>query len=550
MGTDVLTKIRSHFVIAVGMLMWAGAALGYPVGSPVSLEKMADQADVIFKGTVVAGEAVEDEGFPPQDGFVSWQTTFRIVSVLKGEKPGETLRFRHYHRDSSLSWRFQPQYYDLETGTTYIVLAKTGATPGLFQQVWMNHTLKEDQGVVRCADAKPVAAATVKEAVWAELSAMLESQDKDDVVYGIRQLDQMSGGDLSYDSTSDFDRAEVLAAVKPLIMSDEPEIAQAVLFAVGSHNPYMTEERALHWLATVGSGEVPGIGKMNPERKNPGGETYWKDLVAVADSEAEAETRALAIRALGLVGKPPSAPPGALQEAVERWLADPIPAVRASAALLLADLPEETAEKYLKTLAKDGAPEVRTDVARAAGFGAWPALAPLLAKLVKDENDQVRGAAAMSLLSFSPEEDSVARIFKANLDNEEFHPLFLIALARLHPEDHLDALAEAVEQKDEPRNFWGGRLPAFSAWEVLFKYLQAQPHETIRSGALDRYLDAMEKVGNFSSSEPRDIYAFYLQRGMTDRAKRFREAAKRSLSFNVDYFFDMVDEDPSQYTRE
>ncbi len=155
----------------------------------------------------------------------------------------------------------------------------------------------------------------------------------------------------------------------------------------------------------------------------------------------------------------------------------------------------------------------------------------------------------MSLLSFSPRNQAIADIFRANLSNEEFQPLFLIALAREHPAEYLDALAKVIEQKIEPRNFWGGQIPAFTAWEILFRYLQARPPEMLKSGKLDRYLEAMEKVGNYSSSEPRDIYAFYLQRGMTDRAKNYREAARKAVSYDLDYYFRQVDENPSLYQR-
>lgn len=123
--------------------------------------------------------------------------------------------------------------------------------------------------------------------------------------------------------------------------------------------------------------------------------------------------------------------------------------------------------------------------------------------------------------------------------------MFLIALARENPAVYLDALAKAVELKPQPANWWGGQIPAFTAWEILFKYLQAQPPETLKSGKLDRYLDALEKVGNYSSSEPRDVYPFYLQRGMTDRAKTYREAARKAASYDLDYFFKQVDENPA-----
>jgi len=72
----------------------------------------------------------------------------------------------------------------------------------------------------------------------------------------------------------------------------------------------------------------------------------------------------------------------------------------------------------------------------------------------------------------------------------------------------------------------------------------------VKSGKFDRYLDALEReVGQVGSSIPRDIYAFYLQRGLTKRAKQFRESAKKSLSYDIDYYFDMVDKNPSIYSQ-
>jgi hypothetical protein len=283
---------------------------------------------------------------------------------------------------------------------------------------------------------------------------------------------------------------------------------------------------------------------MDPNMKNIGGELYCSDLRMLADSNASIETRAMAIQALGLVREP------SLKPAVERWLADPAPAIRASATLLLADFPGPESCKHLAALADDAAPEVRACVARAAGFAQQVAAAGTLAKLLADSEAKVRTAAAMSLLSFSPKDKVIADTFRANVENDEFKPLFLIALARENPAGYLDALANAVEQRTEPKNWWGGQIPAFTAWEILFRYLQGQPPETLRSGKLDRYLDAMEKVGNYSSSEPRDIYAFYLQRGMTECARKYREAAKKAVSYDLDYYFKQVDENPSLYTRQ
>ncbi len=323
----------------------------------------------------------------------------------------------------------------------------------------------------------------------------------------------------------------------------DSKVAQAAIRLVGSHNPYMRDDMALHWLAAVGSAPVPGYTKGDRSFRNEGGQLYWRDLIGVADGEAPVETRCLAIRALGLVREAP------LRRPVERWLSNLDPAIRGSAAILLADFPGSATTKRLVALAEDEAPEVRVCAARAIGFGQSVELADVLAKLLGDEDGTVRRAAAMSLLSFSPKDQAIARIFRANLDNAEFEPLFLNALARDNPAPYLEALARTVEQKPEPRNFWGGQIPAFTAWEILFRYLEAQPAEEVRSGKFDRYLDAIEKVGRYSSSEPRDIYAFYVQRGMTERAKGFRQAAKAVSPFDLDQFFNQVDANPSLYKR-
>ena len=123
-------------------------------------------------------------------------------------------------------------------------------------------------------------------------------------------------------------------------------------------------------------------------------------------------------------------------------------------------------------------------------------------------------------------------------------------MARDTPEQYRDALAQVVEEKTAPKNWSGGETPAFTAWKILFKYLQTQSTEVLRSGKVDRYLDAMEKVGNYSSSNQRDIYAFYILRGMTERAKTFRERANRAVTYDLDYYFKQMDQNPSHNSLE
>ncbi len=543
-GNNLQMALR-RIICGVAVLAGTGVALAYPVGPALSLDKLTAEADLIFKGTIGSSQQVEDDWFKPYAGFVVLETPFRVISVLKGDAPSTALRFRHYEQDPRPQGRmFEPQHYHFEKGQSYIVFARRSDAAGFFRQLQAFHTAKEDQGAFLCPDDQPVTAKIIKEAIWVELTRTLKSPDATNVTYAIHQLDQMSARGETCGATQDFNRTNVLNAIHGLMTDSNPKIAQAAIAAVGSHNPYMSDERTIFWLATVGTGEVPGIGKMDPKMINLGGELFWTDLVMLADSKAANETRAMAIQALGLVREP------SLKPAVERWLADPMPAIRASATLLLADFPGAESCKPLAVLADDAAPEVRACVARAAGFGQQVAAAGTLAKLLSDREAKVRTAAAMSLLSFSPKDKVIADIFRANVENDEFKPLFLIALASENPAGYLDALAGVVEQRTEPKNWWGGQIPAFSAWEIVFRYLQTQPPETLRLGKLDRYLDAMEKVGNYSSSEPRDIYAFYLQRGMTERAQKFRAAASKAASYDLDYYFKQVDVNPSLYRRQ
>jgi hypothetical protein len=438
-GNNLQMALR-RIICGAAVLAVTGIALGYVVGPSLSLEKLTAEADLVFKGTALSGEPVQDEWFKPGPGFVARETGFKVVSVIKGGVPGATLRFRHYDQDARPQGRmFEPQYYHFGKGRSYIIFAKRSEAAGVFRQLQANHTGKEDQGVLLCPGDQSVTSKTVKEAIWGELTLMLKGADATNVTYAIRQLDQMSGTGGSFQDTQDFNRTNVLNAIHGLMSDSHPGVAQATLGAVGSHNPYTSDERTIFWLATVGSGEVPGIGKRDPKMINLGGDLFWKDLVRLADSNATNKTRAMAIQALGLVREP------SLKEATERWLADPDPAIRAAATLLLADFPGPETCKRLATMARDAAIEVRACVARAAGFGQQAAAVDTLVRLLADPGSKVRTAAAMSLLSFSPKDKAIAAVFRANLDNEEFKPLFLIALARENPAGHLDSLGRAVE---------------------------------------------------------------------------------------------------------
>ena len=184
--------------------------------------------------------------------------------------------------------------------------------------------------MLRCRDQRPVTAKTLPEIYWAELIALRDSPVPADVVYAIAQWNRMSESPERLGSTSDFSRLEVLNAIHGLISRPEPKIAQAAIRTLGAGSPYLDDNTAPYWLGTIGVPN-PGLSVMDPGVRNAGGSLDWRELAAVANSKAPPETRALAIRALGLVKA------REIHHMMDSWLKDSEPEVRASAVMLYTD---------------------------------------------------------------------------------------------------------------------------------------------------------------------------------------------------------------------
>jgi hypothetical protein len=521
------------------LLAFSPATRGYLVGAALSLEKLEVEADLIFKGEAIGSEAVEDEWFKPVNGYAVRETRFRLISAIKGGDAAKEIRFRHYDESESGGRMFTPQFYHFEPGRSYIVFAHK--TPAGARQTRLNHTMKMDLGVLLCRNDRAVRGKTISEIYWEELIALRDSPASADVVYAVQQWKDMSeGADRS--GTRDFSRLDVLHVMRGLISRPEPEIAQAAIQLVGDGSPYLSDTTAPYWLGTVGV-PTPGLGQMDRNLRNAGGALCWRELAEVADSEAAPETRALAIRALGLVKT------SDLRQRVDGWLKAPDVPVRAAAVLLFTDFatPHPYTSKQLAGLAKDSASEVRKSAAYTIGFIQNPKIVSVLRTLLDDEDELVRQAARESLHSFRAEIPVVTEALRADRENPRTYPLSLLALARDDPGPHLEALARVIKEKPTPTDWTGGEIPAFTAWKLVFRYLRSKPVPEVKAGKWDAYLDALEHVGNYSSSEPRDIYAFYLQRGMRERAAAYRAKVKKERTYDMDYYFNMVDKSPATY---
>ena len=536
-----LSRFSCVFFVAMvaGWLTCPSSAWGYAVGAALSLEKLAEESDLIFKGTVLSDAPVEDDWFKPLPSFGPRETRFKVISVIKGGSPGDTVRFRHYDFDQGGGgYMYMPLYYHFEDKATCIVFAKKTDAAGVFRQFSEHHTARERQGVLNCASESPVTGKNLKEVIWNELTSMLKDGGAVHPTYAIGQLDEMSLENDDFNSTRDFNRTEVLRAVRSSLKSEFPQVVEAALTLVGSQNPYMREDRAGHWLAAVGSAPSPNLAAMNAQMKNTGGVMCREDLCAIADGKRSEGTRALAIRALGLVREP------SLRENLRHWLADPQPAVRAAAAVLLSDFPGTETNGALTMLDADVSADVRSAVARAIAFSQKKELLSILVGLLRDSNEYVRRCACQGLLSFSTKDVKVAHAFEDALAIKEFDPLFLTALARDNPAKYLDGLARVIKDQPQPENWSGGTIPAYAAWKILFEYVTTQPPEAIKSGKLNASLDALEHTGQYSSSEPRDLYAFFLRTGLRERAMAFRAKAVKAVSYDLDYYFKQVDGEP------
>jgi hypothetical protein len=517
--------------LALTILVFAGSsAFATIVGPAVPLDELASKVDLVCKATVVADRPVTDAWFEPIAGYEVREAELRVVSVIKGTAPS-VIRFHHYAELPLGGMSFR-QGYTFAAGRTYIVFATQGAD-GTHRQWSKSRTAKPDQGVLLAVDAKPHRGTTAREAVWAELLALLESADDTDVLEAIRQLDELSGGRRT--QLKDFDRSKALAAICPQLASSKVTVATGAVTVFGADSPYFDDSHAPFWFAGIGKGSIPGIGAAT-RSAHPAADVAVKELLDLTAAGMTPQLRALAIRTVA----PLSAVSAAM---VSEWLRDPNVEVRQAAVLASAERRDRVA---ITAASSDSSPDIRHAAALAIGFAQDPKLVPLLDTLLHDPEAKVRTAAALSLVAFAP--GDAQQVLKANLALE-FRPLFINALARADPQPYLPLLAEVIEQRLQPENWWGGFIPAGDSWAILYGFVKSRPSDELTSGKLDRSLDALERMQWFSSSEPRALYALYLSRGLPARAQQLREATRKSLTYDIDYFFDMADKDPQTYVQ-
>lgn len=546
-------------LIFIFSLLTVPLAQAYLVGPQESLDEMAKNADLICKAKVMS----------TTESGRTCVADLRLITVFKGAPGTNLVRFHHNGTNWARGFTmldYEPQHFDLQPGQSYLLFARKDTNTGDYRQIREHHTSKMDNGVLRTPDDRRCHNVSFKEAHWLELNLLLTNSTPADALYAIGQLNSMIWGcehtytnRLPYPGArrgpkSDFDWCRAAPTLVPQIRHTNDEIAMATmkLFWRGTcataTNDYAL---ALAEQARTARSIARRTTAMRVLVSKPA-TAFVNDLPGwLADSAEEVRTAATFLL--------PSLPVGEATPLLRQQAQDPAANVRDAAAQVIARV---KVPELLPVLAKDPSPNVRAMAAGTIATGKFKELIPVLATLMNDPtgvtnklgmrpNDSgllmnhsgpVRTAAAYALLGFPV--DQVEAELKANLNDDYFKVAFLARLSATNPVAWMPELLDVVERKLQPCNWGqGGRSspvfhynPYWDCFNQLWTALNAQPNADILAGKFDRYLLASENGGITGSSEPERIYAFYLAKGMSERAAKFKDATLKEHPSFEQYF--------------
>ncbi len=522
--------MRRNFISAIFLVsVLTVQATGYLVPYALPLDQLARESDLVVKAVAVESRPMNDGAFPPAGpGYGAFATRLKVITVLKGSPKLTEVIFRHYDQlpgEPSVG-PVSPQTYHFTSGLPYLLFAKKTDQPGVFQNFSFHHTSQPDQGLVRAADARPLARDTpIKTVVWRELIGLATGDESGAIVYAIDHLSTLSAVRwYEHRPKPDFARDDVLDVICPLLAHRDPTVVRAAVQAIGRDSPYLDDAAAPSWLATVGKGAIlrRGFGTFPERYSNPSALRSRKPLVRLAEGSSSPDIRAQAIRALGRSRE--NEQDNGLVELLQKWSKSADAPVRAAAAMLWSDYPANERTAALAALAADEAPAVRAAAAYAIGFAQVTELLPALDRMLADPNQSLRRAAALSLLSFDPR--VAGPQLKAHRGDREFKVAFINALADADPAAYRDDLVAIVKSNPMPEGNLSGQLPAFTAWETLMRYVATADEAEIRAGHFDRYLDALENPPNVGSGPFQTLQRFYQDRGLESRLQSLKTKAR------------------------
>ena len=534
------------------------------------LEKMAREADLVFKGRVVFSRPITNAAFPPWGN--PHLTELNVISVLKGKVDASQVDFLHNtHGPNAWGGGSPPPDFILNPGAAYIIYAAKAHKPDWLYTAPSNYVAKPNEfrqlvhGLkpVRTLDARPLNQLSVKEAHWVELNRLLQDTNLSNELYAVELLDQLSlagRGDDRWRHSDDFKRKNVLRVLLPLVTNRNEQVACRTL------NCFVVDANTTEIM-----------------------EPFAETLIQVAN-EAPSPGRRLAAIA-GLSGTHFQS----VSNSLAALLKNPQARIRSGAVGLLALYPGEFTRQSLRACAGDPSPRVRAAVADAIGNGKMADLLPVVVKLLSDpvgrsrpvgmtieqlqEGGRVAGvndgitivddpgfpganvgdvhtSAGYALLKFDV--DQVSNILTANLDDAGFRPNYLCKLAEKNAGPWLTNLVEVLEVRRErirkeveasnvePKvSYFQARMTLsgtyFRIWRILCAYLHDLPSAEFADGRLDRFLDALENAGSTGSQEPTELYELYRQKGLEKRAADFRRKCEKTFAYDLSIYFNRID---------
>jgi hypothetical protein len=562
------------------------------------LDKMSADADLVFKGQVVSSTRITNTAFQFSDMFVH-ATKFKIISILKGTVSSDFVVFQHYNEWSpgghGGDGAGPPEPFKFENGQSYLIFAANMAKPGFYysrppattnQPNEFRQLTENQNSIFHTLDPRSLPSLSISNAIWLELNLLLNDKDRTNQIYAIQHLNGMSVScSGSWRNENDYTRESVLKAVLPFTTNGDERVAISAIgcFEVGgSYMEFVGESGGWPSLWMTIERGCSGVQPECIAQVLP----FADNLAAVANSSPSSLCRVAAIAAFSCTQF------SIVSNSLPRWLTDPAPEVRAQAVLLLPDFPGEFCERLLQERAADTSPVVRAAVADAIGNGKIETLLPALGTLFSTSPvrtnsdpwphkglqgddyfaevgaDDIHTSAGYALLKFDV--DQVGEILKTNISDKGFGLSFIRKLAPNGAEPYFPLLAKELkthtadsEQEAAkngfhwPLSYW---LSGNYGWEwgTLFGYVSTQPREALANPKFTPMLDALQIADDPGDARTRSLYAFFLDKGLTERAielrrgiiRRTEDKAIDKKSFNFPALLKAFDEMDKQHSLE
>ena len=528
------------------------------------LDKMADEADLVFKGQVVSSTRITNAAFQISDMFVH-ATTFKIISILKGTVSSDFVVFQHYNEWSpgGHGWggAGPPEPYKFENGQSYLIFAANMAKPGFYysrppaitnQPNEFRQLTENQNSIFHTLDPRPLPSLSISNAIWLELNSLLNDKDRTNQIYAIKRLNLMSKTCLaSWGHEDCFAREAVLRAVAPFVADADDHIAIHAIgcFQLGGNTGtiFTETDNGIPILSGYSGLNAECVAQVLP---------YATNLVGIINNSPFPLHRAAAIAALSGTGF------SIVSNSLPQWLGDSSELVRAQSVLLLPDFPGEFSDQLLRKLATNSSPKVRSMVANAIGNGKVQQLLPTLMQLFSEPPDStnsepslttqelqagtdlwsqdagdVHACAGYALLKFDV--DQVGEILKTNISDKGFGLSFIRKLAPNGAEPYFPLLAKELKahtadsEQEAAKNGFHWSLSYWLsgnfgwAWDTLFGYVSAQPREALANPQFAPMLDALQIADDPGDARTRSLYAFFLDKGLTERAIELRRGIIR-----------------------